>query len=101
MYVVTGASIRSQGQEAHDWHEVAHSNLQAVILPVKPHARADMQSLQTRSNALSREYQCQSTIVCQVCHPGRRFGNARLQRLRVLLWSSYELLLQGCTLRFG
>src|SRR5258707_11329693 len=52
-----------------------------------------------RNNALSHEYRCQSTTIFQVCHPGHRYWNALLRCLQVRLWSAYELLLQGCTLR--
>src|SRR5258708_18405365 len=59
------ASTRSRGQGAHGWHEAAQSHPQAVISLVGHHTRAGKQSLQTKNNALSREYQCQSTTVCQ------------------------------------
>src|SRR6266436_8206261 len=93
------ASTRSRGQGAHGWHEAAQSHPQAVISLVGYHTRAGKQSLQTKNNALSREYQCQSTTVCQACHPGHRCWNALLRCLQVLRWSAFGFFLQGCTLR--
>src|SRR5260370_37049909 len=93
------ASTRSQGQGAHGWHEAAQSHPQAVISSVGHHTRAGKQSLQTKNNALSREYQCQSTTVWQACHPGHRCWNALLRCLQVIRWSAFGFFLQGCTLR--
>src|SRR6266436_3910327 len=93
------ASTRSRGQGAHGWHEAAQSHPQAVISLVGYHTRAGKQSLQTKNNALSREYQYQSTTVCQACHPGHRSWNALLRCLQVLRWSAFGFFLQGCTLR--
>src|SRR5258706_4231481 len=99
MWWVVIASTRSRGQGAHGWHEAAQSHPQAVISLVGYHTRAGKQSLQTKNNALSREYQCQSTTVCQACHPGHRCWNALLRCLQVLRWSAFGFFLQGCTLR--
>src|SRR5260370_42073310 len=92
------ASTRSRGQGAHGWHEAAQSHPQAVISLVGHHTRAGTQSLHKKNNALSREYQCYSTTVCQACIPGLRCWTAVLRRIQLLRGSAFGVFHNGLLL---